>query len=196
MAISARLCAKPGLVRAIAIAYLTGMSLRNILIHPDPRLKKRCAEIDSVDAEIRKLADDMLETMYDAPGIGLAAPQIGVLKRLFVMDVSAKDESGAPMVLINPEIAWLSDEMNTYEEGCLSIPEIFDEITRPAQVRMRYLDIDGKAHEDEFDGLAATCVQHELDHLNGRLFIDFLSMARRGLITGKMKKLKRDLARD
>ncbi|MEX0971182.1 MAG: peptide deformylase [Paracoccaceae bacterium] len=172
------------------------MSLRNILIHPDPRLKKRCAEIGTLDADIRKLADDMLQTMYDAPGIGLAAPQIGVLKRLFVMDVSAKDATGVPMVLINPEITWSSDELNTHEEGCLSIPEIFDEITRPAQVRMRYLDIDGKTHENEFDGLAATCVQHELDHLNGRLFIDFLSMARRGLITGKMKKLKRDLARD
>lgn len=177
------------------MSYFTGMSIRPILIHPDPRLKKRCTDIAVVDADIRRLADDMLATMYDAPGVGLAGPQVGVLKRIFVMDTSAKEAAAAPRVLINPEIVWESEAVNTYEEGCLSIPEIYEDVTRPAQVRMRYLDIDGKPREEEFDALAATCAQHELDHLNGKLFIDYLSMARRTLITGKMKKLKRDLAR-
>ena len=185
-----------GLVGLAGLDYLISMSIRPILIHPDPRLKKKCAELPGVDADLRRLADDMLETMYDAPGVGLAAPQIGVLKRIFVMDVAGKEATPEPRVLINPELTWTSEALNTYEEGCLSIPEIFDEITRPAVVRMRYLDVDGKEHEDEFDGLGATCVQHELDHLNGKLFIDFLSVARRGLITGKMKKLKRERARD
>ena len=178
------------------IAYLVDMTIRPILIHPDPRLKKKCAELLGVDADLRRLAEDMLETMYDAPGVGLAAPQVGILKRLFVIDVAPKETTPEPRVFINPELTWQSDALNIYEEGCLSIPEIFEEIIRPAAVRMRYLDMDGKAHEDEFDGLAATCVQHELDHLNGKLFIDFLSVARRGLITGKMKKLKRERARD
>ncbi|MBL4806509.1 MAG: peptide deformylase [Rhodobacteraceae bacterium] len=172
------------------------MSLRKILIHPDPRLKKTCDPVIDIDAELRKLADDMLETMYDAPGIGLAAPQVGTLHRLFVMDISGKEGSSEPRVLFNPEITWSSDIMNVHEEGCLSIPDIYEEITRPDTVRMRFQDIDGKQIEEEFDGIGATCVQHELDHLNGRLFIDYLSAMKRGMITKKMKKLKKERARD
>ena len=171
------------------------MSLRPILIHPDPRLKKVCAPVADVDAAIRKLADDMFEVMYDAPGIGLAAPQVGVLKRLFVMDCSGKEEDPAPLALINPAVTWASEDLNTHEEGCLSIPEQFEEVTRPASVRIAFTDLDGKPHEQEFDKLGATCVQHEIDHLNGILFIDYLSKIKRGMITKKMKKLKKERAR-
>lgn len=172
------------------------MSIRPILIHPDPRLKKLCKPVESISPEIGKLAEDMLATMYDAPGVGLAAPQVGVLSRLFVMDC-VKEEGAAPhpMVLINPEIVAASEDVNTYEEGCLSIPEQYAEVTRPARVVMRWTGLDGKAHEEEFDGLWATCAQHELDHLNGRLFIDHLGAIKRGMITRKMVKLKRDKAR-
>lgn len=171
------------------------MSLRKILIHPDPRLKKVCAPIEGIDATIRKLADDMIETMHDAPGIGLVAPQIGVLQRIIVLDCTAKDEAPAPMALINPEVTWASDDLNTHEEGCLSIPEQFEEVSRPARVRANWLDLDGERREADFDGLWATCVQHEIDHLNGKLFIDYLSKIKRSIITGKMKKLKRERAR-
>ena len=172
------------------------MSLRPILIHPDPRLKKVCDPVASVDAEMRALADDMLETMYDAPGIGLAAPQIGVTQRLIVMDcVKEEDAAPQPMVLFNPEVTWVSDETNVYEEGCLSIPEQYAEVTRPAEVRVRWTDVDGKPQEEQFDGLWATCVQHEIDHLNGKLFIDYLSAMKRQMITRKMQKLKREKAR-
>ncbi|RNF36197.1 peptide deformylase [Paracoccus methylarcula] len=172
------------------------MSIRPILIHPDPRLKKLAEPIASVTPEIEALADDMLATMYDAPGVGLAGPQVGVLKRIFVMDANRDPEAERqPMVLINPEVTWSSDETNTHEEGCLSIPEQYAEVTRPAQVKMRWLGLDGKTHEQEFNGLWATCAQHELDHLNGVLFIDHLSAIRRQMITRKMVKLKRDLAR-
>lgn len=172
------------------------MSLKPIILHPDPRLKKVCAPIEAVTAELGKLAEDMLATMYDAPGIGLAAPQVGVMQRLFVMDcVKDADAKPQPMVLLNPEITWSSEERSTYEEGCLSIPDQFADVTRPAKVRMRWLGLDGKPHEDEFDGLWATCVQHELDHLNGKLFIDYLSPIRRQMITRRMEKLKRERAR-
>lgn len=171
------------------------MSLRPILIHPDPRLKKVCEPVSGVDARIRKLADDMLETMYDAPGVGLAGPQIGVMKRIFVIDCADKEGTPDPMVLINPEITWESESMSTYEEGCLSIPEIYEDVTRPEMVRMSYLDMDGKHHEDEFDALYATAAQHELDHLDGTLFIDYLSKVKRAMITNKMKKLKKERAR-
>ncbi len=171
------------------------MSIRSILIHPDPRLKKICAPVEGVDAALRKLADDMLETMYDAPGIGLAAPQVGILKRLFVMDYSAKDEDLAPMALFNPEVIWASKDLNTYEEGCLSIPDMYEDVTRPAAVKVRYLDLDGKQQELDLDGLGATCAQHEIDHLNGTLFIDYLSKIKRSMITNKMKKLKKERAR-
>ncbi len=172
------------------------MSIRPILIHPDPRLKKRCAPVESISPEIGQLAEDMLETMYEAPGVGLAAPQVGVLQRLFVMDcVKEEDASPRPLVLINPEIVSTSDEVNTYEEGCLSIPEQYAEVTRPARVVMRWTGLDGKVQEEEFDGLWATCAQHELDHLNGKLFIDYLGALKRGMITRKMAKLKREQGR-
>lgn len=172
------------------------MSLRPILIHPDPRLKKVCDPVAEVTPEMRALADDMLETMYDAPGIGLAAPQIGVTSRLIVMDcVKEEDAAPQPMVLFNPEVTWVSDETSVYEEGCLSIPEQYAEVTRPAEVRVRWTDVDGKAQEEQFDGLWATCVQHEIDHLNGKLFIDYLSGMKRQMITRKMVKLKREQAR-
>lgn len=171
------------------------MTIRPILIHPDPRLRKRCPPVETVDKELRKLADDMLETMYEAPGVGLAAPQIGVIKRVFVMDCDRDEPGEQPTVCINPEITWASDETVTAEEGCLSIPEVFDEITRPEAVRLAYTDIDGKRQERELTELWATCAQHELDHLNGKLFIDYLGAVRRRLITAKMKKMKKELAR-
>jgi len=171
------------------------MSIRPILIHPDPRLKKVCAPVETVDTGLRKLADDMMETMYDAPGIGLAAPQIGILKRLFVMDFSAKDEEPMPMALVNPEITWASENLNVHEEGCLSIPEMYEEVTRPAEIKLNYLDLDGNRQELMLDGIGATCAQHELDHLNGKLFIDYLSKIKRSMITNKMKKLKKERAR-
>ena len=172
------------------------MTLRPILLHPDPRLKKVCAPVAAITPDIGRLAEDMLQTMYHAPGVGLAAPQVGVLSRLFVMDCVKEDgEAPRPMVLINPEIIAMSEEVNTYEEGCLSIPENYAEVTRPKRVAMRWTGLDGKVHEDEFDGLWATCAQHELDHLNGKLFIDHLGAIKRGMITRKMAKIKRDRAR-
>ena len=133
---------------------MAGMSLRRILIHPDPRLKKVAEPVARITPEIESLAADMLATMYEAPGIGLAAPQIGIASRIFVMDATRDPDAGKnPLVLVNPEIIWTSDEANVYEEGCLSIPDQYGEVTRPAQVRMRWLGLDGKAHEQEFDGL-------------------------------------------
>ena len=172
------------------------MTLRPILIHPDPRLKTVCKPVTDITDEIRRLADDMLATMYDAPGIGLAAPQVGVLGRMLVMDcVKGEDEAPKPMVLINPEITWSSDERSTYNEGCLSIPEQYADVERPASVKVRWLGVDGKDHEEQFDDLWATCVQHEIDHLDGKLFIDYLSPMKRQMITRKMQKLKREQAR-
>ena len=169
---------------------------RPILIHPDPRLKKVCAPVSDVSDELRALADDMLETMYHAPGIGLAAPQVGVMDRLLVMDcVKEENEAARPMVLINPEVVASSDEKNVYEEGCLSIPDEFAEVTRPKVVDVRWMDLDGKEQQETFDGLWATCVQHEIDHLDGKLFIDYLSPMKRQMITRKMQKLKREMAR-
>jgi peptide deformylase len=173
-----------------------GMSLRPILIHPDPRLKAVADPVAEVSDTVRRLADDMLETMYDAPGIGLAAPQVGVGERLLVMDC-VKEEGAAPrpMVLINPEITWSSEERNVYEEGCLSIPEQYAEVERPAAVDVSWLGLDGEHHSERFDGLWATCVQHEIDHLDGRLFIDYLKPLKRQMITRRMQKLKRERAR-
>ena len=149
------------------------MTTKTILIHPDPRLKSVASPVEAFDKELSALADDMLQTMYEAPGIGLAAPQIGVGKRLLVMDC-VKEEGAAPqpMVLVNPEVTWSSDELNVYEEGCLSIPEQFADVERPAEVEVSWLDLEGKPKSERFDGLWATCVQHEIDHLNGKLFID------------------------
>lgn len=169
---------------------------RPILIHPDPRLKKVCAPVSDVSDGLRALAEDMLETMYDAPGIGLAAPQVGVMDRVLVMDcVKEENEAPRPMVLINPEIVASSDETSVYEEGCLSIPEQFAEVTRPKLVDVRWMDLDGKEQQERFDGLWATCVQHEIDHLNGKLFIDYLGPMKRQMITRRMQKLKREKAR-
>ncbi len=172
------------------------MSIRPILIHPDPRLKKTAAPIETIDDGLKKLAEDMLETMYDAPGIGLAAPQLGISKRLIVMDcVRDKDEKPEPMVLFNPKVIWQSEGLNTYEEGCLSIPEQYGEVERPAEVKVTWQDINGADCEGTFDALWATCVQHEIDHLDGKLFIDYLKPLRRQMITRKMQKLKRERAR-
>ena len=172
------------------------MTLRPILIHPDPRLKKISAPVTEVTGTIARLADDMLETMYDAPGVGLAAPQIGVMSRMFVMDcVKEEGDAPQPMVIMNPEVLWLSEDFSTYEEGCLSRPEQFGDVERPASVEMQWLGLDGKTQKQRFDGLWATCAQHELDHLNGKLFIDYLKPMRRQMITRKMAKLKREQAR-
>lgn len=168
--------------------------LKPILIHPDPRLKKVCAPVSDLSDELRTLAKDMLETMYDAPGIGLAAPQVGVLDRLIVMDC-VKDGDPEPTVMFNPEILAKSDDLNTYEEGCLSIPEQFAEVTRPREVRVGWIDENGNPQEKDFDGLWATCVQHEIDHLNGKLFIDYLGPMKRQMMTRKSQKMKREQAR-
>ena len=178
------------------MAYIGAMK-RPILIHPDPRLKKVCAPVADITAKHASLADDMLETMYDAPGIGLAAPQIGVLERLIVLDC-VKEEGAAPnpTIMFNPEIVSASEELNTYEEGCLSIPEQYAEVTRPAEVEVAWVDREGNPRQAAFDGLWATCVQHEIDHLNGKLFIDYLKPLKRQMITRKMVKLKRERARD
>ena len=170
--------------------------IRPILIHPDPRLKKVCDPVAGVDGAVRALMADMLQTMYDAPGIGLAAPQVGVMSRVIVIDCAkGEDADPAPMCIANPEITWSSEEQREHEEGCLSIPDIYAMITRPEAVRVRFLDREGVAQERDFTGIEATCLQHEVDHLNGKLFIDYLSPVRRQMITGKMKKLKRERAR-
>lgn len=169
---------------------------RIIILHPDPRLKKLCDPVDDLSDGLRALADDMLETMYKAPGIGLAAPQIGVLSRLIVLD--CEKEEGAtprPLVMFNPQVVALSNELNTYEEGCLSIPEQFADVTRPAEVEVVWIDPSGKEQKQGFDGLWATCIQHEIDHLDGKLFIDYLKPLKRQLITRRMQKMKRELAR-
>lgn len=174
---------------------MSGMK-RPILLHPDPRLKKAAAPVADLSDELRVLGDDMLATMYDAPGIGLAAPQVGVLSRVIVLDcVKEEGEAPRPLLMFNPEIVASSDDLNTYEEGCLSIPEQFADVTRPAEVEVRWLDRDGKEQQEAFDGLWATCVQHEIDHLDGKLFIDYLKPLKRQMITRKMVKLKRELAR-
>lgn len=169
---------------------------RPILIHPDPRLKKLCTPVADVSDDLRKLADDMLETMYDAPGIGLAAPQVGVLDRLIVLDcIKEPGEEPHPLVMFNPEVVSHSDETSVYDEGCLSIPEQYAEVTRPSEVEVAWMDRDGNARKEVFTDLWATCVQHEIDHLNGKLFIDYLGPMKRQMITRKMQKLKRDRAR-
>ncbi len=170
--------------------------LRPILIHPDPRLKKPADPVGAITSDIGRLAEDMLATMYDAPGIGLAAPQVGVGKRIVVMDcVKDPAKTPRPMVLINPVVTWSSEDTSCYEEGCLSIPDQYAEVTRPAEVRVRWTALDGTAQEEQFDGLWATCVQHEIDHLQGKLFIDYLGPLKRQMITRKMEKLKRERAR-
>lgn len=170
---------------------------RPILIHPDPRLKKAAAPVADISDEVRALADDMLQTMYDAPGIGLAAPQVGVSRRLIVLDcVKEEGATPRPLVMVNPEVIASSDETSTYEEGCLSIPDIYADVTRPAEVEVRWMDTDGNPQQEVFTDLWATCVQHEIDHLDGKLFIDYLGAMKRQMITRKMVKLKRERARE
>lgn len=177
------------------LAYMTHMK-RTILLHPDPRLKKVADPVADISDELRKLSDDMLETMYAAPGIGLAAPQVGILQRLVVLDcVKGENEKPRPLVMFNPEIVSSSDELNVYEEGCLSLPEQFADVTRPSEVEVRWIDTDGNEQQEVFTGLWATCAQHEIDHLNGKLFIDYLKPLKRQMITRKMVKMKRELAR-
>ncbi|WGH79235.1 peptide deformylase [Jannaschia ovalis] len=169
---------------------------RQILIHPDPRLKQVARPVADLNDELRALADDMLETMYDAPGIGLAAPQVAQGVRLIALDcVKEEGEAPRPLIMFNPEITAASDELSTYEEGCLSIPDQYGEVTRPAEVTVRWIDRDGRERSEDMAGLWATCVQHEIDHLDGKLFIDHLKPLRRQMITRKMQKLKRELAR-
>ncbi len=167
------------------------MTILPVIIAPDPRLKVKCPPVDAVDEEVRRLMDDMLETMYHVPGIGLAAPQVGVHKRVIVVDASRKDEDPAPVKLANPELVWASDKLGTYEEGCLSLPEYYAEVTRPDQVRVRYLDYDGEIREIEAEGVFATCIQHEMDHLDGVLFVDHISSLKRSIILRKLAKSKR-----
>ena len=165
------------------------MAIRPILILPDARLRQISAPVAGVDKETRALLEDMLETMYDAPGIGLAAIQIGVAKRVIVVDTSKKDEEKKPLGLINPQIVWSGGEPSVYEEGCLSIPDYYEEVERPGQVRVRYLDGEGKTQEIEADGLLSTCLQHEIDHLNGVLFIDHISKLKRDRVVKKFQKM-------
>ncbi len=167
------------------------MAKLDIIIAPDPRLKLACAPVAKVDAALRKLMDDMLETMYAAPGIGLAAPQVGVTKRIIVVDAAAKGEPPQPYRMANPEIVWASDEDNTYNEGCLSLPEHYADVVRPKAVRVRYLDHENELRELAADRLLATCVQHEMDHLDGILFVDHISALKRNMILRKLLKAKR-----
>jgi peptide deformylase len=167
------------------------MKIRPILTLPDPILRKKAKPIERVDADLRRLADDMLATMYDAPGIGLAAPQIGLSRRLIVMDPSKDDQPKSPLVMVNPEILERSEGMRTHEEGCLSIPEFTAEIERPATTRVVYIDREGQKQEAELEGIWSTLVQHEIDHLNGVLFIDYLSRLKRDMVVKKFRKQKR-----
>jgi peptide deformylase len=164
------------------------MALRDILIIPDKRLRQVSEPVKKIDAGIRKLVEDMFETMYDAPGIGLAAIQVGAPRRVVTMDIAKKDEPNNPQVFINPEILWSSAEKATHEEGCLSIPEYYGDVERPAQVKVKYLDLEGEPRELEASGLLATCLQHEIDHLNGVLFIDHLSKLKRDRVLKKFAK--------
>ena len=169
--------------------------LRKILTEPDPILRKKCEPLEKVDAETKKLMDDMLETMYAAPGIGLAAVQVGILKRLVVIDISKGEEEKKPIFLINPQIINQSKKTSVYEEGCLSLPGQFAEIERPAECTLKYIDYNGKEKELKADGLLATCIQHEVDHLNGILFIDYLSKLKKDMIIRKLVKKKKEIER-
>lgn len=167
------------------------MTIRPILTAPDPRLKEVAKDVAKVDGDIKKLAADMLDTMYEAEGIGLAATQIGVALRVAVIDVAQKDDKKEPMVFINPKIVWESEEKQMFQEGCLSVPDIWDDVERPVAVKAEYLDLEGKAQVLEADGLLADCLQHEIDHLNGTLFIDHLSRLKRSMAIKKLTKAKK-----
>ncbi|WP_439498062.1 peptide deformylase [Bosea sp. (in: a-proteobacteria)] len=167
------------------------MAIRPLVILPDSVLRQVSDPVQAITPEIKTLAAEMLETMYDAPGIGLAAIQVGVPKRIVTIDLAKQDEEKQPMVFVNPEVTWSSDETSIHEEGCLSIPEYYEEVERPARVKVRYLDLDGKQQEVEAEGLLATCLQHEIDHLNGVLFIDYLSRLKRERVTKRFAKAAR-----
>ena len=169
--------------------------LRKILTEPDPILRKKCEPLEKVDIDTKKLMDDMLETMYAAPGIGLAAVQVGILKRLVVIDISKGEEEKKPIFLINPQIIHRSKKTSVYEEGCLSLPGQFAEIERPAECTIKYIDYNGKEKDLKADGLLATCIQHEVDHLNGILFIDYLSKLKKDMIIKKLVKQKKEIER-
>ena len=171
------------------------MTIRRILTEPDPVLRQKSQPVDKVDDSVKKLMDDMVETMYDAPGIGLAAIQVGVPKRIIVLDISKDPEKKEPMYFVNPEIISTSKKDTTYEEGCLSVPGQFAEIDRPDSCTIKYLDYNGNSKELKTDGLLATCIQHEIDHLEGILFIDYLSKLKRSMITKKLSKQKKELER-
>ncbi len=171
------------------------MKIRKILTEPDPILRKKCVALEKVDNDLRKLMDDMLETMYTAPGIGLAAIQIGILKRIVVIDISKEKEKKNPLFLINPEIIFKSENTSIYEEGCLSLPGHYAEIERPAECHIKYIDYHGKNKRLKAQGLLSTCIQHEVDHLNGILFIDYLSRLKKTMIIKKLKKQKKSLER-
>ena len=167
------------------------MAILPIITIPDPLLRKKAAPIERVDAALLKLAENMLATMYDAPGIGLAAPQVGILRRLIVMDPSRDEEAKQPLVMVNPVILARGSEMRTHEEGCLSIPDVTAEVERPAMTRVGFIDTEGKSREQTLEGIWSTLVQHEIDHLNGLLFIDYLSRLKRDMIVKKFTKQKR-----
>ena len=164
------------------------MALREIITLPDKRLRQKSEPVKAVDAEVRALVDDMFETMYKAPGVGLAAIQVGVAKRIVTVDTAKKDEPKNPQVFINAEVVWSSEEKNSYEEGCLSIPEYYEEVERPSAVNVRFMDLDGKTQEVEANGLLATVLQHEIDHTNGILFIDHISKLKRDRVIKKFTK--------
>lgn len=164
------------------------MALRDIIKLPDKRLRLVSEPVDKIDAGLKRLIEDMFETMYHAPGIGLAAIQVGEPKRVVIMDISKKEDPKNPQVFINPEIVWWSEDKSVYEEGCLSIPDIHEDVERPARVAVRYLDLAGKVQETQAEGLFATCIQHEIDHLNGVLFIDYISKLKRDRIVKKFTK--------
>lgn len=167
------------------------MAVLPIITAPDKRLKVKSEPVAAVDAEMAKLMDDMLETMYLAPGVGLAAPQIGVTKRIIVVDVAKDPDAREPYRMANPELVWTSDELSTYEEGCLSLPEHYADVERPDSIRVKYLDETNTKRELDADGLLATCIQHEMDHLEGVLFVDHITSIKRNMILRKLKKLKK-----
>jgi peptide deformylase len=177
--------------RLIALLDNSYMALLKVLSYPDPRLHKVAKPVATVDARIKKIVADMAETMYEAPGVGLAATQVDIHERIVVIDVS--DDQNELLVFINPEIIWASPEKKMWREGCLSVPEFYDEVERPAQVKVKALDLNGKEFEIEADGLLAVCLQHELDHLQGKVFVEYLSLLKRNRISQKLKKRSKEL---
>ena len=170
------------------------MAKLDIIVAPDPRLKVKCKPVARVDAKVARLMDNMLETMYGAPGIGLAAPQVGIAQRVIVLDIAKEGETPDPLRMANPELTWVSDEDVIFNEGCLSLPEHYADVVRPRAIKVRYLDHENEIREREAEGLLATCIQHEMDHLDGILFVDHISTLKRGMILRKLAKSKRSRA--